>query len=173
MLGVAVVADDLSGANDTGVALAETGLKCFSVDPVVVDDVFLARLAGVAHAIVLNTDTRSLPSEVARVRVQDAYQRLKSFRPRLWSKRIDSTLRGNVGSEIEAALEVLPSQHVAIVVPAYPAAGRVTVGGYQLVNGVPLERSQAARDPQTPVRWSFVPEILASQTPLKTGLRGL
>jgi uncharacterized protein YgbK (DUF1537 family) len=48
----------------------------------------------------------------------------------------------------------------AVIAPAYPQAGRRTVGGYQLVRGVPVEKTVVARDPLCPVRQSHLPTLL-------------
>ena len=48
----------------------------------------------------------------------------------------------------------------AIVVPAYIEEGRTTIGAYQLLNGLPIERTQCALDPKAPIYDSFIPDIL-------------
>lgn len=95
------------------------------------------------------------------------------------SKRIDSTLRGNLGSEIDGVLDGIGRGYRAAVVAAAPASGRVCVGGYLLVNGVPLERTAAADDPKTPVHDSRVLDLITLQSkreavriPLYDVLRG-
>jgi len=47
-------------------------------------------------------------------------------------------LRGHVGGEVRAALDCWHPGSIAIVAPAFPAAGRTTVKGHQCLNGVPL-----------------------------------
>ena len=47
-----------------------------------------------------------------------------------------------------------------VVVPAYIEEGRATIGGYQLLNGMPIERTQAALDPKAPIYDSYIPNIL-------------
>src|SRR5439155_12467416 len=74
-------------------------------------------------------------------------------------KRVDTTLRGNVGVETEAVLASAPDAR-ALVVPAFPDAGRVTLGGLHLVDGVPLAESPAARDPLAPVKSSRIRTLL-------------
>ena len=74
-------------------------------------------------------------------------------------KKIDSTLRGNVGVEIFALLDIL-DKDAAIVAPAYIDEGRSTIGAYQLLNGLPIERTQCALDPKAPIYESYIPLIL-------------
>ena len=48
----------------------------------------------------------------------------------------------------------------AIVAPAFVQEGRITIGGYQLLKGIPIERTDAARDPKAPIYESYIPDIL-------------
>ncbi|HUJ75332.1 MAG TPA: four-carbon acid sugar kinase family protein, partial [bacterium] len=77
-------------------------------------------------------------------------------------KKTDSTLRGNVGAELAALLEATGWQELCFV-PALPDAGRITRGGIQYVDGVPLHRSRYAGDAANPVRGASVSAIIASQ----------
>lgn len=47
----------------------------------------------------------------------------------VYIKKIDSTLRGNLGAEIKAVDDVF-NPDIVIIAPAYPANQRVTIGGY-------------------------------------------
>jgi uncharacterized protein YgbK (DUF1537 family) len=58
-----------------------------------------------------------------------------------------------------AALEV-SGRDAAVVAPAFPATGRTTVGGVQLVDGEPVHRSRFARDPAHPVREADLVKLL-------------
>jgi uncharacterized protein YgbK (DUF1537 family) len=78
-------------------------------------------------------------------------------------KKIDSTLRGHIAQECLGLLDELRAQ-CAVIVAAYPAEGRRTIGGYQIVRGVPVEKTIVARDPLFPVRQSHVPTLLAQNT---------
>ncbi|PRX95700.1 four-carbon acid sugar kinase family protein [Allonocardiopsis opalescens] len=165
MAEVLVLADDLTGANATGARFARAGLRAVTVAP--------ERAAEVApdyDVVVVNTDSRHLPSERAAGLVAGA---LRAVGPvRLAVKRTDTTLRGNVGAEIEAAYRALAgaapagTRVRALLAPAFPASGRVTVDGVQLLDGVPLERTELALDPLSPLRTSVVADIVAEQTPL-------
>lgn len=167
-----VVADDLTGANATGVLLTERGLPAATL--------FAGGAAapGIA-ALLWSTASRALPAEEAYRRVVAAARELKGVGVRNWAKRIDSTVRGNLGPEIDALLDLLGPDTVAVVTPAFPASARVVAGGYLLVHGVPVSETAAARDVATPVREAHVPTLLAAQTrhrvahlPLATVLRG-
>ena len=51
----------------------------------------------------------------------------------------------------------------AIIIPAFPQEGRITVGGYHLLKGTPIGRTEIARDPLSPITESHVPTLLQSQ----------
>ena len=59
-------------------------------------------------------------------------------------------------------LEVL-EWDAAIIMPAFPQEGRITVGGYHLLKGVPIERTEMARDPHSPISESHLPTLLKQQ----------
>lgn len=160
-----VVADDMTGANATGALFAGRGMRTVSV----AEPAHLARFAGDFDVLVVDIASRHLPAEEAARRVREAVAAASASGVELVVKRVDTTLRGNVGAELDAALEQrrrrpAPGMVRAIMVPAFPAAGRTTVGGIQLVDGIALTETDAARDPLDPVRSSRVASIVATQT---------
>src|SRR3954469_14366092 len=153
---VGVVADDLTGAADGGVQLARAGYRtalAFHGAPVAEDGAGL-------DAVVLDTDSRALAPDPARARVRDAVRAVATAPIVL--KKIDSTLRGHVGAEVAAALDA-SGRRVAVLAPAFPAAGRTTGGGVQLLDGEAVHRTQFARDPVSPVREAHLPTLLAAE----------
>ena len=166
MCEVAVIADDLTGANAAGALLAGKGLKVLTSLGL---EGFMSIRSTEFDAICVSTDSRLVPAASAREAVRAAVAAFMPLRPRVVTKRIDSTLRGNVGAEIEAALEAMGGEALAVVVPVFPASGRIAVGGYLIVNGVPLEKTAIANDPATPVHSSRPAAIIAEQTALPVG----
>ena len=71
----------------------------------------------------LSTDSRFLPPEEAAQRVNATLTKLTAWTGATWYKKIDSTLRGNLGAELDALLDALPDA-VAVICPAFPAQGR-------------------------------------------------
>ncbi|MGC9373214.1 MAG: four-carbon acid sugar kinase family protein [Thermovirgaceae bacterium] len=118
---------------------------------------------GPSRVLVVNLNTRCLDAEGARTRVDSLAGRAGSDR-RL-AKRIDTTLRGHLLAETACLLEHRPGA-VALVVPAYPASGRTTIGGYQLLNGSLLERTEVAKDPVWPISASYVPRYFEGLYPV-------
>lgn len=170
---IIIIADDLTGANANGSLLAAKG---FTAATCLDEEQWNPEYFADYDAVSFNTDSRLVPSEVAWKRVYDGMRLLVGdTSPTVVAKRIDSTMRGNVGTEIEAAMKALddcqPSAcaSVAVVVPAFPASSRLAVGGYLIVNGVPLEKSPIAKDPVRPVTTSQFLSIISEQTALPTG----
>ena len=153
---VAVIADDLTGAADTGVQFARAGYKTAVIFRG--EEVPAAGL----DAVALDTDSRTRPAGFAAKRVIEAARAVRDAR--VVCKKLDSTLRGNVAAELSAALGATRRPRV-VVAPAFPAAGRTTVGGVQLVHGVPVHETEMRNDPRTPVLEAHVPTLLAGSFP--------
>lgn len=166
---VGVIADDLTGANATGILLRRRGYRTASLTGL---DWPEGGLVGY-DCVSINTESRALPPEQAYNQVKEAARLLLAHRGRPLAKRIDSTLRGNLGPELAAVLEALGPQSMAVVTGAFPASGRTTVKGYHYVNGMPLAETPVRNDPLSPVTESHVPTLLASQTKLPIGELGL
>lgn len=154
-----VIADDYTGANDTGVQFVKKGLKT-----IVLTQMEKVRdIADKAEAIVIDTESRADPKEVAYQKVFSAAKVLTEIGVNIVYKKIDSTLRGNIGPELDAAIDALNISTV-IVSPAFPKNGRITVGGYHLLNQLPLELTEIASDPRSPVKESYVPALIQKQS---------
>jgi uncharacterized protein YgbK (DUF1537 family) len=137
-----LVADDLTGAADAGAKFVARGLSgavLLSPAPNALDaDLDVDLLA-------INTDTRRGPEAVARCRMHDvAGPFVRRGRAAAIFKKIDSTLRGHVGAELDAALDTFGCSH-AIVAPAFPSMGRVVRIGALIVHG-PSASVQTPRD---------------------------
>lgn len=157
-----VIADDLTGSNATCSLLKKIGLSTASIFKLEKDKNYKN------DVVSYSTDSRAISKKDAYNRVFQTTQILKNNSVLLYNKRIDSTLRGNIGSEIEGMLDALNEDRVAILVPSYPDSGRIVVNKTMLVNGILLEHSDAGRDTKTPVISSNVEEIIKNQTKLNT-----
>lgn len=156
-----VIADDLTGGNATGVLLKKLNYNTYTV--MNTERLELKNLSG-CECIIYPTDSRSVEKEVAYNRVFNVTNLLKSQDIVVYSKRIDSTLRGNLGSETDAMLDALGEDYIAMVVPCFPASGRILVGGYMLVNGMLLHKTEVALDPKTPVHTSLAAPLFQQQS---------
>ena len=160
MIKLAVIADDLTGANDTAVQFAKIGMKAF---------VLLDRTKEMppdTDVVVVNTDSRGITAAEARSQVRTTCDWLRQWQAQAVIKKLDSTLRGNLGAEIEEAFHQLDCE-VAIIVPAFPRAGRITAGGYHLLRQHPVSESEVAHDPKTPVTESRLAAVIQGQTTLQ------
>jgi uncharacterized protein YgbK (DUF1537 family) len=149
---IALIADDLTGAADTGVQLVRAGYRT-----AVVFRGEEAPTAGI-DAVSFDTDSRTRPADLAAGRVYGVARTARGVR--VAYKKLDSTLRGNVAVELAAAFRAWGRERI-VVAPAFPAAGRTTVGGTQLVHGVPVDETEMRNDPRTPVREAHVPTLLS------------
>lgn len=149
-----VIADDLTGSNATCSLFKKIGLRAASI----------LKLQGDINydvdVISYSTASRGLDKEEAYKKVSEAIKILKNKNVLVYNKRIDSTLRGNIGTEINAMLDNLEDDRIAVVVPAYPDSGRIVVNKTMLVNGVLLENSDAGKDPKTPIKTSCVESLV-------------
>jgi uncharacterized protein YgbK (DUF1537 family) len=163
---IIIIADDLTGANATGVLLVQQGFKAATFINL---DKYNSMQNDDYDIVSINTDSRAIKSEEAYKRVKSIVEFFKDEDVKLLSKRIDSTLRGNIGAEISAILDNVTDDTYAIVVPSFPASGRACVGGYLMVHQVPLEKTAVATDPKTPVLTSKVVALLEEQMQEKIG----
>jgi len=137
-----ILADDLSGAADAGVAFAARGL-CTEVRWDDADAPSADRL----DVIAFDTDSRRLDALAAAERQRAAARALWKRGMALY-KKVDSTLRGQPAAEI-AALAACTQCTRVIFAPANPAMGRTTREGRVWVRGRPLEDSETWRRDHT------------------------
>ncbi|MCS7233787.1 MAG: four-carbon acid sugar kinase family protein [Synergistetes bacterium] len=151
----AIIADDLTGSGDTGVQFAVAGLRTrvllgeWTPESLLETDV-----------IVLNTESRPLKAEEAYNAVLSTAKSAKEKGVYPIYKKIDSTMRGNVGVETDAMMDAFAFD-MAIICPAFPDNGRTVIGGYLLVNGELVSRTSISRDPVSPVREAHIPTLLS------------
>lgn len=144
-----ILADDLTGTGDCGARCVASGLPAslFLKPPV---------LPLPQGAVAFTSDSRYLSAQAAKKKVADLVKPLAQIPGLHWYKKIDSTLRGNIGSELEAMFEELGAEgqvNRAIICPAFPQQGRGLENGYLCADGV-LPRSM------------YLPDLLAEQTEL-------
>lgn len=160
MLRMLIVADDLSGAADCGVTCVGAGLKTVVVLKDHADD------SG-TEVLSVDADTRGMEAGKAAQEVGRLVRQYAADEGLLLFKKIDSTLRGNVSAELAAVLDAHRNLHphacgtVAVMAPAFPASGRTTVNGMQLVYGQPLHNLEIWRH-QGMMGRSYIPDILTS-----------
>jgi len=159
MTKLVLIADDLTGAADSGIQFAKRGLSTM----LLID----YREHINAEVLILDTESRGLSPS-------DAYANVHSMASALPPvefiyKKVDSTLRGNIGAELEAIMTARRIER-AVIAPAFPSTGRTTLGGRQRLNGQLLEHTIFAQDPLCPVTDSYIPRLLSRQMHHQTAL---
>lgn len=145
---VLILADDLSGAADCAVTGARLGLRSHVVLHHEAATQLSAQSDAPIDVLAIDLDCRRQSPSVAAQIHTDAWRLLGHAAVRLY-KKVDSTLRGNVASEVAALTAEIG---MAIVAPAFPSAGRTTVGAHQLLHGTPLEETEVWRNEHIPGR---------------------
>ncbi|OBZ96641.1 membrane protein [Pararhizobium polonicum] len=146
-LQAAIIADDLTGALDTGTPFVEAGLTV----AVAIDvEALTEALARDPDVVVVNTASRALSADEAAERVEAALAILGPARPRILFKKIDSRLKGNIAAE-SMALAKAADRNRIIVAPAIPDQQRFTVNGAVTGRGVDIPLPIRALFPATAV----------------------
>lgn len=142
---IGAVADDLTGATTTGVLLARSKART----AVFFNEEAAERSEqiGELDAIIVSSNRRPLPPDEAYAKVASATKALM-----------------NMGVEIDAMLDVIGQDSIAVVVPAMPQSGRILVGGFSVIDGTALSKTPVAQDVRTPVYETFIPKLLAGQS---------
>ncbi|HBE80815.1 MAG TPA: hypothetical protein DDW65_23965 [Firmicutes bacterium] len=160
---ILIIADDLTGANDTNVQFVKYGASAITIyDPTIMS-------YGDFDVCSFSTESRSLSRENAYQAVNSVIKRLPIQPEDLIYKKVDSALRGCLGIEIDALADNFPWIKAVLVAPAYPDNHRTTSNGCQYINGVAVDQTEMAADPMTPVTDSNLLTILGSQSHRKIG----
>ena len=156
---VGIIADDLTGANDTALQFHTQGAKT----KILLEKATLPDKNNYAEVWAISSESRNCSEEDAIVKVKETVKIFaENFSFEYYYKKIDSTLRGHIAAETLTMLEFL-NFDASIIIPAFPQEGRITVGGYHLLKGIPIGRTEIAMDPHSPILESHIPTLLASQ----------
>lgn len=156
---MAIIADDLSGANDTAIVFRKQGIKSCVINYPEGLDYQLKD----CELLSVSTNTRDLGQEAAVLAVKNTAEALKSKGVRRIYKKIDSTWRGNIGAEIESIMDVMEFD-IAIICSSFPKVQRTVKDGHLYIGHQRIEHTPIAFDPSKPVQTSYLPDILKSQT---------
>lgn len=156
---VGIIADDLTGANDTALQFHLRGANT----RILLNETYTPQKKEETEVWAISSESRNIVPEEAVERVKSAVQTfVENFSFDFFYKKIDSTLRGHIALETLTMLSIL-EYDAAIIIPAFPQEGRITVGGYHLLKGVPIGRTEIAMDPHSPILESHIPSLLQSQ----------
>ena len=157
MIKILIIADDFTGALDTGVKFATKGAKTKVMtkwDDSFVDDP--------AEVLVLCVPSRHESPEDAYQMVREVVEKADGKVGTIF-KKTDSVLRGNVGAELTAVLEGSSANQLYFI-PALPSMRRITLGGIHYISGIAVKNSVFGRDPFDPVTESYVPDLMHKQS---------
>jgi uncharacterized protein YgbK (DUF1537 family) len=126
-----ILADDLTGAADCAGRCHQAGIAATIALPG-------ARVHESDGAICCTTDSRHLPADLAMRRVHELVAGMGEHAGSIWYKKIDSTLRGHLGQELDALLDAL-GRSCALVCPAFPAQRRGLADGYLVTDPAPAQ----------------------------------
>ena len=157
MLRLLMIADDFTGALDTGVQLAAHGIPT----QVVVGQADLSACS--STVLVVDTETRHLPAAKAAKAVEELARSAVENGVGCIYKKTDSALRGNIGAELAALLKASGARNLPFL-PAFPQIGRTTKKGVHYIDGVPVNESPFGIDPFEPVRCAEVTKLIHLQT---------
>lgn len=162
MVKLLVIADDFTGALDTGVQFAASGAETRVVTNIEYD---FSRTGREVQVLVLVAETRHVKWEEAYRMVYGIAKRAcESGIPYLY-KKTDSALRGNIGSELKAVLDAAGKRSLHFL-PAFPRMNRVTRNGIHYIDGSPVHESVFGKDPFEPVTCSYIPDMIRGEVPV-------
>lgn len=160
MIRLLIIADDFTGALDTGVKFSAAGASTK-----IITDIHTDFTKEGPEVLVMCVPTRHLPPGEAYEAIRPVVERAAAAGVACIFKKTDSALRGNVGAELEAALDGSGRTELCFI-PALPKMKRITLGGIHYIDGVPVSQSVFGQDPFEPVTESYIPSLMAQQSSL-------
>ena len=164
MIKLLIAADDFTGALDTGVQFSKQGIRTLVVPSAETD---MENVDGSIVVLSVNTQTRHKNKKEAYETVYRLIKRAADMGIKYIYKKTDSALRGNIGSELLAAIRGSGYDRLMFI-PAYPDNNRTTENGAQYISGAPIAQTHFANDPFNPVSTSYIPDIIKQQTDVHT-----
>ncbi len=135
---ILLLADDLTGACDSGLEFLKTGCSVSVRFPPPEADLPVTA----ADVTAISTATRNLTADEATNRLQRLTQLQHSSTPTLFQK-VDSAGRGNAGAEMLAIMQMSGRDGV-VYAPAFPAAGRTVSQGVLRITDVSGQDNELA-----------------------------
>lgn len=133
-----MIADDFTGASDAGVQMTKNGFESHIV--------FDAKDIEPDKSYVIDSESRNIPGEEAYIKVKQIIKSLEKYSFEHYYKKIDSTLRGNIGAELRAELEEVDPD-IVVFNPANPDSDRTVVDGILYFKGKRVMETEIMRDP--------------------------
>ena len=160
MVKLLMIADDFTGAQVDGINFAKRGIDT---------QIFTGRelrkkdISDTAQVLVVDSETRPLAGDEAYQIVKRITKNAVKLEIPFILKKTDSALRGNVGAELDAVMDGANEKQIYFI-PAFPDINRITRKGIHYIDGELLENSAFGKDPFEPVKYSYIPDLLAVQS---------
>ncbi len=138
-----IIADDFTGANDTGLQLVRRSVK-------VRVQIGRPGLLPPSYSLVLDTESRNLSPQQAGEAVQASLLDMDMASFSVVMKKIDSTLRGNIVEEVREVAKRMQAS-IIVVATAFPDMGRICRDSVVYVHDKPLRETEHGKDPLKPV----------------------
>lgn len=158
-----ILADDFTGASDSAIKFKES-----NIDSKVIWDTDIKPYFMGESLVALDLDSRNLSGKDAYNKVKIILEQLKEVDNNKIFKKIDSTLRGNIGVEIDAILDSGITKFI-VVVPSYPDNQRLVKNGNLYIGSMLLESSYFFKDVEYKGVSSSVKDIISSTSKYKVG----
>lgn len=168
MIKLLIIADDFTGALDTGVQFAGRGAETVVVTNLGFD---FKALDPKVEVLVMVTETRHLEPKKAYDIVFEMVKRALEAGISTIYKKTDSALRGNIGSELKALMDAAKVSTLPFI-PAFPVLQRVTRNGIHYIEGIPVAESVFGKDPFEPILDSSVEKIIRHQSEVPVVIQG-
>ncbi len=160
MVKLLIIADDFTGALDTGIQFKKRGISTQIFTKTRIED---NEIETDTEVLVIDSESRPLSKEEAYLEVQSIARWAISKGIGIIFKKTDSALRGNIGAELKAVADVAEEGNVFFI-PGYPEIHRITKNGMHYIDGELLENSVFGNDPFEPVKKSYIPDIINEQS---------
>ena len=159
-----ILADDLTGALDTGCCFAGAGAQTVvQVDPGKSPE----DLLGASVRVICTYSRHLLPGEAHR-QMEEWLERIPLQCGDIVMIKTDSAWRGNLSAVISAGSAAL--KQPVYMLPAYPQVGRTLRGGVIYIRDKALADSVFAKDPRSPMMISEGVDLLKMDYPMRVNL---
>lgn len=153
-----IIADDFTGANDTGVQLVNHGIS------VNVNLDLFNIVNSPSNSRVVDTETRNVSKAVAKETMQKIGTQIQFTNFNFVYKKVDSTLRGNISLEIKELASIYEPE-IVVFDPALPNLGRTVEDGVLYVGDKRAERTESIKDPLNPIQDDNIAHLLQKAFP--------
>ena len=160
-----IFADDLTGSMDAGMQFLKKKINI----KVCMDPRYLYKILEDSNMVVIDTETRNVSKNIARRKITQFIDLCHKNNVELIYKKIDSTLRGNIGEELDVVLEKTKTD-IIFFAPALPENNRRVKNGYHYIGDKKIGDSEISKDPLAPVSESFIADIIGQQIDKKSYL---